>query len=99
MAYAEAYFFITTLDTTFANKALNAFTDTINASAGYAENWNDFATNLAVNGFTNSFGLGIGYTQLGRGIGVTGKKFIKQGFNFLTDKAKNMFYDDNEDSY
>lgn len=29
-------------DTTFANKAFNAATDTLNASAGYAENWNDF---------------------------------------------------------
>ena len=46
-----------TKDTTFANKALNAFTDTISASVGYANDWNDFATNLAVNGATNWLGL------------------------------------------
>ena len=81
-------------------KAFNALTDTLNASAGYAKNWNDFGTNLAVNGFANAAGLGADLTPIGRGLGATGKKIIKQGFNFLTDKAKNMFYDDDdEDKY
>ena len=84
-------------DTTSANKAFNALTDTISASAGYADDWNDFGTNLAVNGFTNSIGLGVGLTPIGRGLGATGKKIIKQSFNFLTDKAKNMFYKEDED--
>ncbi len=84
----------------FKQKAFNALTDTLNASAGYAENWNDFGTNLAVNGFANAAGLGADLTPIGRGLGATGKKIIKQGFNFLTDKAKNMFYDDDdEDKY
>ena len=37
-------------DTTKVNKALNAAADTLNASAGYAENWNDFGNNLVANG-------------------------------------------------
>ncbi len=41
----------------FKQKAFNALTDTLNASTGYAENWNDFGTNLAVNGIANTAGL------------------------------------------
>lgn len=51
-------------DTIFTNKALNAFTDTINASAGYAKNWNDFGTNLVANGAANW--LGLKFEQLPR---------------------------------
>ena len=65
-------------DATFANKAFNAATDTLNASAGYAENWNDFGANLLVNGAANAVGLGVGLMPFGRGLGVTGKKIIKQ---------------------
>ena len=79
-------------DSTFTNKALNAVTDTLNASVGYAENWNDLATNLLVNGFANSIGLGVDMAPIGRGLGATGKKIIKQGVNYLTDKAKNILY-------
>ena len=84
-------------DTTFANKALNAFTDTINASAGYANNWNDFATNLAVNGAANIAGLALDKVPYTRGAGVVGRKFIKQGINSFADKLKNMYYKKDED--
>ncbi len=88
-------------DTTFANKAFNAFTDTLNASAGYANNWNDFATNLAVNGFANAAGLPIDAIPFTRAVGRPlvkfGKKFIKQGINSSADKMKNMYYDEYED--
>ena len=84
-------------DTTFANKALNAATDTLNASAGYAENWNDFATNLAVNGIANIAGLPIDKIPYTRGGSVVGRKFIKQGINSVADKLKNIYYvDENE---
>ena len=84
-------------DSTFANKALNAATDTLNASAGYAENWNDFATNLAVNGIANIAGLPIDKIPYTRGGSVVGRKFIKQGINSVADKLKNIYYvDENE---
>ena len=91
-------------DTTFANKALNAFTDTINASAGYAENWNDFGTNLVANGAANWLGLKFEQLPIFRAsakpLMQLGKKFFKQGINSSADKAKNMFYDDDdEDKY
>ena len=88
-------------DTTFANKAFNAFTDTLNASAGYAENWNDFGTNLAVNGIANAAGLPIDVIPFTRAAGRPlvqfGKKFIKQGINSSADKMKNMYYKEDED--
>ena len=92
-------------DTTFANKALNAFTDTINASAGYAENWNDFATNLAVNSIANNIGLHAEQLPIWRAVGNTigkftsnqGRKFIKQGINSFGDKLKNTFYNSDDD--
>ena len=83
-------------DTTKVNKALNAATDTLNASAGYAENWKDFGNNMAFNGFTNSLGLAFDATPWGRTIGATGKKIIKQGLNSFADKTKNIFYDNNQ---
>lgn len=92
-------------DTTFANKALNAATDTLNASAGYAENWDDFWTNLAVNGAANMVGLTFDAIPILRTLGSNtgknllkgGKKLIKQGINSFADKMKNMYYNDNED--
>ena len=84
-------------DTTFANKALNALTDTLNASTGYAENWKDFGTNLVANGASNAVGLKAEQMPVFRAIGAKGRKFVKQGINFLTDKVKNMFYNDDED--
>ena len=89
-------------DTTFANKALNAFTDTLNASAGYAENWNDFGTNLAVNGIANNIGLQAEQLPIWRAsakpIMQLGKKIFKQGINSSADKMKNTFYNkDDED--
>lgn len=96
-------------DTTFANKALNAATDTLNASAGYAENWNDFGTNLAVNGAANIAGLTLDKIPYLRAVGSTsskfiarnGPKFIKQGINSFADKLKNMYYkkDKDEEKY
>ena len=88
-------------DTTFANKAFNAFTDTINASAGYAENWNDFGTNLAVNGIANIIGLTAEQLPIfrasARPIVQIGKKFFKQGINSSADNAKKLFYKKDED--
>ena len=93
-------------DTTFANKALNAFTDTLNASAGYAQNWKDFGTNLAVNGIANIVGLKAEQLPIWRATGNTlskfatntGRKFIKQGINSSADKLKNVYYkEDDED--
>jgi len=89
----------------FKQKAFNALTDTLNASAGYAENWNDFGTNLAVNGAANMVGLTFDaipiLRTLGSNTGKTllkgGKKFIKQGINSVADKMKNMYYKENED--
>ena len=87
----------------FKQKAFNALTDTINASAGYAENWNDFGTNLAVNGIANAAGLpidAIPFTRAaGRPLVKFGKKFIKQGINSSADKMKNMYYDEDEEKY
>ena len=89
-------------DTTFANKALNAFTDTLNASAGYAENWKDFGTNLAVNGAANWLGLKFEQLPIFRAsakpLMQLGKKFFKQGINSSADKLKNVYYkEDDED--
>lgn len=92
-------------DTTFANKALNAATDTLNASAGYAENWNDFGTNLAVNGIANNIGLQVEQLPMWRAAGSTlgkffaknGLKTVKQGINSFADKMKNIYYNDDED--
>ena len=81
---------------TKVNKALNAVTDTLAASAGYAENRNDFGNNLVGNGVANSLGLVVDYLPVGRALGVTGRKAliqgINQGTNYLTDKVKNIFY-------
>ena len=90
-------------DITFANKALNAFTDTGLASAGYAENWNDFMNNLAVNGFANSIGLGLEQLPLFRAstrpLIKLGKKFFKQSINSSADKLKNIYYKKDEEKY
>ncbi len=88
----------------FKQKAFNAFTDTINASAGYAENWNDFGTNLAVNGIANIIGLTAEQLPLWRAsarpLVKLGKKFIKQGINSSADKVKNMYYkEEDEEKY
>ena len=92
-------------DTTFANKARNAITDTISASAGYAENWDDFATNLAVNGAANIAGLSLERLPIGRAFNsstgkkllTNGYKFARQGINSVADKFKNRYYKKNED--
>ena len=87
-------------DTTKINKALNAVTDTLNASAGYAENWKDFGNNLVVNGIANTAGLIADKISLGRAAGRPlvqwGKKFFKQGLNSSADKLKNTFYNDED---
>ena len=84
-------------DTTKVNKALNAATDTLNASAGYAENWKDFGTNLIVNGAANTLGLPIDKIPYTRGGSIVGRKFIKQGINSFADKMKNMYYTDEKE--
>ncbi len=92
-------------DTTFANKALNAFTDTINASAGYANNWNDFEANLVANGLANIVGLGLEGLPIGRAFNSSagkkllakGYKFARQGLNSVADKLKNMYHNNGEE--
>ncbi|MBR1600798.1 MAG: hypothetical protein IJ677_04395, partial [Alphaproteobacteria bacterium] len=89
----------------FKQKAFNAFTDTINASAGYAENWNDFGTNLVANGAANMVGLAFDAIPIFRTLGSNtgknllkgGKKFIKQGINSFADKMKNIYYKEGDD--
>ena len=88
----------------FKQKAFNALTDTLNASAGYAENWNDFGTNLAVNGIANIIGLTAEQLPLWRAsarpLMQFGKKFFKQGINSSADKVKNMYYkEEDEEKY
>ena len=87
-------------DTTKVNKALNATTDTLNSSAGYAENWNDFGSNLVVNGIANGIGLSAERLPIYRAVGIGGRKAftqgINQGMNYLADKAKNIFYSNDE---
>ncbi len=76
----------------------NAVADTINASAGYAENWNDFGTNLIANGIANGIGLSVEKLPIYRAIGIGGRKALTQGvntgINYITDKTKNIFFDD-----
>ena len=88
----------------FKQKAFNALTDTLNASAGYAENLNDFGTNLAVNGIANIAGLTLDKIPITRAVGSTtaklltnGRKVVKQGINSFGDKLKNMYYKEDED--
>ena len=91
----------------FKQKAFNAFTDTLNASVGYAKNWNDFGTNLVANGLANIAGLGLEGLPVGRAFNsstgkkllANGYKFAKQGFNSVADKLKNMYYDEEEEKY
>ena len=93
-------------DKTLAQKGFNALTDTLMASVGYAQNGDDFLTNLAVNGIANAAGLTFDAIPILRTLGSntgknllnSGKKFIKQGINSFADKAKNMLYS-NEDKY
>jgi hypothetical protein len=84
----------------FKQKAFNALTDTINASAGYAQSKDDFLTNLAVNGIANIIGLKAEQLPLWRAsarpLTQFGKKFIKQGINSSADKMKNMYYKEND---
>ena len=85
----------------FKQKAFNALTDTINASAGYAENWNDFGTNLVANGAANIIGLTAEQLPIfrasARPIVQIGKKIFKQGVNSSADNAKKLFYKKDED--
>ena len=92
-------------DITLANKARNAITDTISASAGYAENWDDFVSNLMVNGAANIAGLSLERLPIGRAFNsstgkkllTNGYKFARQGINSVADKFKNRYYKKNED--
>jgi len=77
-------------------QSANALTDTINASVGYAENWNDFVTNMLINGVAN--GVGLYYHKLpgGRALGNFGRNFLSQSIgqviNYFNDNLKNIFY-------
>ena len=72
---------------------------------GIAENWDDFWTNLAVNGAANNIGLQFEQLPMWRAAGSTlgkffaknGLKTVKQGINSFADKMKNMYYNDNKD--
>ena len=89
----------------FKQKAFNALTDTLNASAGYAQSKNDFLTNLAVNGIANIAGLGLERLPIGRAFNsntgkkliTNGYKFARQGLNSVADKLKNMYYNDEDE--
>ena len=78
--------------------AINAATDTLNASAGYAENWKDFGENMVANGVANWLGLKAEQLPVFRAsakpLTHLGKKFLRQGINSSADKMKDMFYDD-----
>ena len=78
-------------------QAANALTDTLNASAGYAENWKDFGLGLISNGIANGIGYKAKYLPSGRALGNIGRKAftqgISQGINYFTDNLKNIFYD------
>ena len=78
-------------------KAFNALTDTINASAGYAQDWDDFKANMLVNSAANLIGLGFDKIPFTRNASEISRKFIKQGMNSSADKAKNMFYNKEEE--
>ena len=85
------------------NNISNAITNTGIASAGYAEDWKDFRTNLIANGLANGVGLVLDSLPIWRAIGSTGgklftggRKITKQGINYFTDKAKNTFYNDEQ---
>lgn len=85
-------------DKTFANRVLNAATDTMNASIGYSQNWSDFGTNLVANGLANSIGLAAEYLPGGRALGVIGRKALTQGANYLTNKTKDALLYNNKES-
>ena len=86
------------------DEAMWGATATLTASAGYAENWNDFGNNLVVNGIANTAGLAFDAIPFLRAVGSTsgkfiaknGPKFIKQGINSIADKMKNMYYSDED---
>lgn len=71
---------------------------------GIIENWDDFWTNLAVNGAANNIGLQVEQLPMWRAAGSTlgkffaknGLKTLKQGINSFADKMKNMYYNDDE---
>ena len=81
-------------------QAANAVADTIYASAGYAENWNDFGLGLISNGIANGIGYKAKYSPGGRALGNIGRKAftqgINQGLNYFTDNLKNVFYDEHK---
>jgi len=80
------------------DNVLNAITNTAAASAGYAENWRDFGSNLLANGIANGIGLKFEKLPYTRGVGATslGRRVIKQGINSFADKFKNIFYNPDE---
>ena len=72
---------------------------------GITENWDDFWTNLTVNGAANNIGLQVEQLPMWRAAGSTlgkffaknGLKTLKQGINSFADKMKNMYYHNDED--
>lgn len=74
-------------------KLFNFISDTLVASSGYAENWKDFWENMGTNSIVNGAGLYLEQLPFFRGIGKVGNKAAKQSLSYLADKAKNLFYD------
>ena len=70
--------------------AMNATTDTLAASAGYAENWKDFAANMMANGLANAVGVKMDKLPLMRATGVGTRKILTQGVNYITNKFKDV---------
>lgn len=60
--------------------------DTVNASAGYAENLNDFAANLVANGVANYTGLHYDKLLFARALGTAGRKALTQSLGYVTNQ-------------
>lgn len=70
---------------------------TLAASAGYAKNWKDFGENLIANGVANTAGLIFDQLSRSKGVGRLIRKPVKQLLNYSTDKAKNWYYDGDDE--
>ena len=79
------------------SKIADATVSTLAASAGYAKNWKDFGENLIANGVANTAGLIFDQLSRSKGVGRLIRKPVKQLLNYSTDKAKNWYYDGDDE--
>ena len=75
------------------DNVLNAITNTAAASAGYAENWRDFGSNLLANGAGNAIGVKMNQLPFFRAAGVSARKALTQGVNCVTGKIVDSLED------